>query len=386
MFYYVSFLRPPPAQASLARTEQILITPQITNDLRTEYLEDAADIYYSWALVPDPHRQTASVITRPTKLTSWRTAHAYKEISVPRPQNLRDGQSWRLILSVGTTRRDQVIPLCSDDIGHAPFAVTSMPILFTSRPRKAAKQEEIVRSYLLRAPTHDASPPEVFDICEQTSFDLDKKVWDSGIGLSSWLVRLYLGGQLDTSPALSYVRQVLFSKDRRDIIELGAGTGIVATTLGILRSKLNTNGQPGRIVTTDLPSALPLLRRNISLNNSLLSKVSPEPAALDWEVERLPDAVTSNFDTGLDAIVMADVTYNTASFSALISTLSRLVEFSKSKRADHRPFILLGYKERDVAERTLWNMAKEVGIVLEQVGVVGGAGGTAIEIWVGNAV
>ncbi|KAI5984289.1 putative methyltransferase-domain-containing protein [Pisolithus albus] len=403
MFYYVSFLRPPPAQASLAHTEHILITPQITNDLRTEYLEDVVDIYYSWALVPDPGRQTTSVITKPAKLTSWRTTHAYKEISVPRPQSLRDGQSWQLILSVGTTRKDQVIPLCSDDIGRSPFAVMSMPILFTGRPQKAAKQEGVMRSYLLRAPTQDASPPVIFDICEQTSFDLDKKVWDSGIGLSSWLVQLYNGGQVDASSALSHMQQALFSSDCRNIIELGtlsaftwntdhvaflagAGTGIVAITLGILRSKLDTHGQLGRIVTTDLPSALPLLQRNISSNNSLLSTVSPEPAALDWEVERLPDAIMSKFDTGLDVIVMADVTYNTASFPALISTLSRLVGFSRSKWADRRPSILLGYKERDVAERTLWNMAKDAGIDFEQVGVVNGAGGAQIEIWVGNAM
>ncbi|KAI6101337.1 putative methyltransferase-domain-containing protein [Pisolithus sp. B1] len=380
MFYYVSFLRPPPAQASLAQTEHILITPQITNDLRTEYLEDVIDIYYSWSLVPDPRHQTTSVITRPVKLTSWRTTHAYKEISVPRPQSLRDGQSWQLILSVGTTRKDQVIPLCSDDIGHSPFAVMSMPILFTSRPRKAAKQEEIVRSYLLRAPTQDASPPVVFNICEQTSFDLDKKVWDSGIGLSSWLVQLYFGGQVDASPALSRMQQTLFSRDRRNIIELGAGTGIVAITLGILRIKTGHSWRAGTY-----SSALPLLQHNISSNNSLLSRVSPEPAALDWEVERLPDTVMSKLDTGLDAIVMADVTYNTASFPVLISTLSRLVKFSQSKRADRHPSILLGYKERDAAERTLWDMLRDVGIDLEQVAVVSGADGAAIEIWVGGA-
>lgn len=191
---------------------------------------------------------------------------------------------------------------------------------------------------------------------------------------------------MDASSALAHVQQALFSRDCRNIIELGAGTGIVAITLGILRSKLDIHGHLGRIVTTDLSSALPLLQHNISSNNLLLSKASPEPAALDWEVERLPDAIMSKFDTGLDAIVMADVTYNTASFPALISTLSRLVGFSQSKRADRRLSVLLGYKERDVAERTLWNMAKDVGIDFEQVGVVSGAGGAQIEIWVGNAM
>ena len=170
MFYYISFLRPPPAQASLAHTDQILITPQICNDLRTEYCQDTTDLYFSWALLPD---QTHPVITKPTKLTSWRSTNAYKEIAVPRPQNLRDGQSWQLILSAGTSRKDQLIPLYDKDIGHTPFPVTSMPVLFTSRPRKAAKQEQIVRSYLLRAPTQEA-PAETFSVREQTSFDLDK--------------------------------------------------------------------------------------------------------------------------------------------------------------------------------------------------------------------
>jgi len=174
MFYYISFLRPPPAQASLVHTEQILITPQICNDLRTEYFQDTIDIYFSWALLPDPRHQTHSMITKPAKLTSWRSTNAYKEIAVPRPQNLRDGQFWQLILSVGTSRKDQLIPLYDQDVGRTPFPVMSMPVLFTSKPRKPSKQEQIIRSYLLRSPTQEALADSKFDVCEQTSFDLDK--------------------------------------------------------------------------------------------------------------------------------------------------------------------------------------------------------------------
>ncbi|KAL4066047.1 putative methyltransferase-domain-containing protein [Scleroderma yunnanense] len=383
MFYYISFLRPPPAQASLAHTEPILITPQICNDLRTEYFQDTPDIHYSWALLPDPHRQIPSVITRPAKLTSWRSTNAYKEITVPRPQNLRDGQFWQLILSVGTTRKDQLIPLYDEDIGRTPFPVMSMPILFTSRPQKTVKQEQIIRSYLLCTPTQE-TPAKVFDICEQTSFDLDKKVWDSGIGLSSWLIRLCSAEQTETNPVLYELRRSLLDKESRNIVELGAGTGIVAITLSILRSTLDIPENPGRVLTTDLPSAMPLLRHNISANRSLVTKVTPEAAALDWEDGRLPDVVESNFASGLDAIIMADVTYNTASFSALISTLERLLQFSRSKRSGQSPLIVMGYKERDAAERTLWDMAREVGINFEQVAEVKGAGGSAIEIWVGK--
>ena len=73
---------------------------------------------------------------------------------------------------------------------------------------------------------------------------------------------------------------------------------------------------------------------------------------------------------------MADVTYNTASFPALVATLNRIV-----KRSSRPPVILLGYKQRDEAERTLWPMTKEIGIEFTQLGEVAGAGGMPVEVW-----
>jgi len=186
MFYYISFLRPPPLQAS---TTPILITPQVCNDLRTEYLDSPIDIYYAWSLhTPHP---ASPMITKPAKLTSWRTSTAYKEIPVPRPPHLggqnhkwndSDGPSWRLILTCGTTQNDQVVVLGKPDTtGSTPFSVISMPVHFPRRhgsgdkgtgAAKGTKQERIVRSYAVRVPSQDRSI--VFDITEQTSFDLDK--------------------------------------------------------------------------------------------------------------------------------------------------------------------------------------------------------------------
>lgn len=36
MYWYLSFLRPPPVSAPLG--EAVVITPQVANDLRTEYV------------------------------------------------------------------------------------------------------------------------------------------------------------------------------------------------------------------------------------------------------------------------------------------------------------------------------------------------------------
>ncbi|KAG2071544.1 hypothetical protein BDR04DRAFT_497390 [Suillus decipiens] len=217
MFYYISFLRPPPTQAALSG-EPILITPQIANDLRTEYYTDVQDIFYSWSLhSPTP----SSVITKPVKLMSWRASTMYKEIPVPPPRNVRNGEYWRLILSSGTSRKDQVLSLNDENLGRQPFPVLSDPIFFSARSSKVAvKQERIQRSYALIAINRDH--PVIFDIIEQTSFDLDKKIWDSGIGLSSWLIQLHSGMVANTA-LVSKVKDVLFTS-KCGVLELGVNT------------------------------------------------------------------------------------------------------------------------------------------------------------------
>lgn len=109
MFYYLSFLRPPPQSVRIGST--ILITPQIYNDLRTEPLEDPQDVFFSWS--PGSPAQTldmgtdaspSSSCTRPQKLTQWRHGNAYKQITVPPPPNARHGQSYQLILTVDDSK------------------------------------------------------------------------------------------------------------------------------------------------------------------------------------------------------------------------------------------------------------------------------------------
>jgi protein N-lysine methyltransferase METTL21D len=49
------------------------------------------------------------------------------------------------------------------------------------------------------------------------------------------------------------------------------------------------------------------------------------------------------------------------------------------------PAGVAGIQERDPAERELWDMmARETGIVLECVAKQAGAGGLAVEIWLGK--
>ncbi|KAH9893559.1 putative methyltransferase-domain-containing protein [Cubamyces lactineus] len=377
MFFYISFLRPPATQSYPSGS--ISITPQVANDLRTELFDGAQEIYYSWSPVNPNRAEPYPAITVPQKLTVWRQSSAYKEIPVPLPQGLREGQSYRLVLTAHGQGRPHIINLAASDLGIRPFPVLSMPILFSSRGR-AGKQEQIERLY--RIPLQ-AGANGFLTVREQTSFDLDKTIWDSGIGLSSWLVQLAQEPDQMTSnhAQASLAREALFSTNSRTIIELGAGTGIVSLTIGALRSTA-PDARKGCIITTDLESAMPLLEHNISANGSLFNSpaMRPRPLVLDWDDETLPQDVVA-VDEGFDAIVMADVTYNTASFPSLVRTLSALISLSPPYKS---PVIVLGYKERDAAERTLWSMLEDVGVKLEKIGQREGAGGQAVEVWIGR--
>jgi hypothetical protein len=66
------------------------------------------------------------------------------------------------------------------------------------------------------------------------------------------------------------------------------------------------------------------------------------------------------------------VTYNTASFPALISTLKRLFFPPSMTVATPSPVLLLAYKQRHASERTLWPALKEIGIQLERFGTIDG--------------
>lgn len=92
----------------------------------------------------------------------------------------------------------------------------------------------------------------------------------------------------------------------------------------------------------------------------------------------------------------ADVTYNTASFPALVKTLKVLLQANSDTRP---PLLLLAYKQRDSGERELWKMAEEAGIKLDRLMDLqghettmkvpeleeGGEADGGIEIWVGRS-
>lgn len=165
MFFYLSFLRPPPLQCSLSGT--VKITPQIANDLRTELYEEAIDIYYSWT-------STSGFASQPAKLTTWHgQSSAYKEITVPLPPKVINGTSWVLGLTSDPVSNPYIDLASGSSLGSTPFPVASLPVLFSNNRPNVGKQEKIERIY--RIPLL-SDQEKILQIVEQTSFDLDKVI------------------------------------------------------------------------------------------------------------------------------------------------------------------------------------------------------------------
>jgi protein N-lysine methyltransferase METTL21D len=175
MFFYLSFLRPLPHSSDTSNN--VSITPQIANDLRTFHLEEEVDIFYTWSSsLADCTGSNISSMAR--KLTTWRKSSMYKNLSIPLPANAKPGQEWRLLLSCGahSTSASFMIDFGGNGFGARPFPVISMPLLLDVRMAKnkpTGKQEQIERLYSIPSRSSEKQST-ILCIREQTSFELDK--------------------------------------------------------------------------------------------------------------------------------------------------------------------------------------------------------------------
>ncbi|WWD16604.1 hypothetical protein CI109_101032 [Kwoniella shandongensis] len=460
MYWYISFLRPPPVSVS-STAEGITITPQVANDLRTELRFEPTPIHYQWQrLLPTPSQPLPSQV-----LTTFEPpASTYKPLHIPLPPKVQLNEQWRLGLfspspsssSSSGTKADAgagpssaLMDLASDHHPGQPLGVWSegitivRPDISSTAPNGAIrgigsegkgkggksrgggtkdggkgkgkekddmgpKQGRITRDWTL-----PGDSGKYLKIVEQTSFDLDKKIWDSGLALSAWLFRYLLPSTSVLPHTLGKrVIDLLTSEQDLRVVELGSGTGLVSIALGLtLQDVVRAMGKR-EITATDLESAIPLMDENLTLND--LSRDLPAPVdktvpevddeddesmtkdpiqggrvhvdarVLDWD-QSLPSWVEERWP---ELIIAADVTYNTSAFPSLLKTLTSLLLPSTETRSTSSrepPLLVLAYKQRDEAERELWSMLKEKGVEMVLVDTIVGAEQEGkVEIWVGG--
>ena len=142
-----------------------------------------------------------------------------------------------------------------------------------------------------------------------------------------------------------------------EILELGSGCGIVG--IGLARMIPNAH-----FILTDLPEAMEILQKNISMNADL--GLAPGTTlcgqVLDWDtvLKRSHDLASLR----PDLVLVSDCTYNPSSFNALIATLLQLVK--QAHQYNHHAGkpkldVLVSYKTRHESESQFFKDIDEAG-------------------------
>ncbi|KAJ2161205.1 Protein-lysine N-methyltransferase efm6 [Coemansia sp. RSA 552] len=134
-------------------------------------------------------------------------------------------------------------------------------------------------------------------------------VWDAGLVLAKYLERRTAEG-LDLAG--------------KTVLELGAGTGIVGIALARMQPQC-------RVVVTDKPELLPLLRRNIELSRVANARAE----CLDWTREEPLGAAP-------DMVLVSDGIWDRGLHGPLASTLARVASGAQTTT-------LLAYETREFA-------------------------------------
>ena len=201
-------------------------------------------------------------------------------------------------------------------------------------------------------------------IAEDAGETITRHVWDAGILLASTLCSVPLSmvpyeleqfvSQTFTPISTSvYLGNQSSAPAPMNVLELGTGVGILGISIAAQFPHI-------KVVATDLVDAQSLVEENIRINVSPHShfKRNMSFRPLDWEQRPFP---AWTVDEKFDAIVMADVTYNTSTFMALADTLQHLLRTgSKGAR------VICCAKRRHDDEEEFWDIVQDRGFVIQK--------------------
>lgn len=151
----------------------------------------------------------------------------------------------------------------------------------------------------------------------------------SNVGLRTWEACLYIANYLCISPDLASKQSNDLIISGANIIELGAGTGLLSLICSLhlgAKHVLSTDG---------LPHVVDGIKSNMELNNTsqnLKPGQSLHTSVLDWTDPTALDSILEDNDITFDYILGADVTYHPELHEALISTIRNLKDrFPKAR-------------------------------------------------------
>ncbi|KAF7958888.1 hypothetical protein EAE96_002415 [Botrytis aclada] len=184
-------------------------------------------------------------------------------------------------------------------------------------------------------------------IWEETGESIARHIWDAGLVLSSYLSSL--GSSCRPAGSLPTLEQFLSTQQDINILELGAGCGIVGITLAkVFSDRIN------KILLTDLPEASEILEKNLSAmppdsDVSLCNSCSHQ--VLDWSAPLPQDVQGERWEL----VVVADCTYNPDVVPDLVHTLSRV------RDGNPGTLVLLAMKVRHDSEIVFFELMEKEG-------------------------
>lgn len=376
--HYIRFLKPPRVLPSSPQTLSAKIT--VTTDLGESFL--CADVSLAVEL---EHGNKSSVMEAKEYLWKGRDGMRSLEISTP---IIATGKRYNYpVVSMLVRPKEDKYAMDtfdavlgkenihnSEDSGGI-VAVRSMDVYLNGQKSSMASMAERVFS----------SAGKEIHIWEETGESIARHIWyslirigtssltqltsifrDAGLVLSSYLSTLSpltksstLKSTSKPHPTNLPVLKRVLSKKNLNILELGAGCGIVGITL-------SSYFPSSHILLTDLEEASSILTHNLSLL-PLSSKSKAAATAkiahqiLDWS-QPLPSNVASQ---SFDLLVVADCTYNPDVVPDLLNTLKSVVERNRDV------LVLVAMKVRHESEMVFFELMAESGFVIKEKGEMG---------------
>lgn len=193
-------------------------------------------------------------------------------------------------------------------------------------------------------------------------FGLTEHLRDAGVMLSAYLAVIspVSNNPVPASsplPDLPLLRRALYQKNL-NILELGAGCGIVGITLSTFYPNAS------QVLLTDLPEASEIITYNLSLIPARSSRIVTHDV-LDWSQPLSPKVR----DTRWDLVLVADCTYNPSCVPELVSTLQSVAR-GGGQKADDATVVLLAMKVRHDSEVVCFELLAEAGFVIREKAVL----------------
>ena len=328
--HYIRFLNPPKVEIKKPwATVSTLIT--ITTDLGDNFL--AAELPVYALLVRDgdgPTRSKKTVLT--TAKSSWKPGSRVLRLVTPKLPIPTLKLPVQLIITTTPeyNRPSQVQYATLDSlpsilhVWSSPFDLTHNGIIDWVERRFAVSETLTLR------------------VCEEMGESIARHIWDAGATLAAFIRDILLLPRLqdDDFPFARKMRKA----SGLNVIELGSGCEIVGLQLAHLCSN-------ARVLLTDLPEALEVLERNISIA-ALAAGSHVTKAVLNWD-ETVPEAIAKQV---FDLVLISDCTYNSDTIPALVRTLAFLVKRSQEA------LVIVAMKIRHESEAVFHELMEKVGL------------------------